>query len=50
MWVALLSHEFEKYQEEDEFPQTSDEDDDNNSEQFKRSGKYAAVLMTVMDS
>ncbi|GJN36547.1 hypothetical protein PR202_gb25420 [Eleusine coracana subsp. coracana] len=40
---TLLSCEFEKYQEEDEFPQTSDEDDDNNSGHFKRSGKYAAA-------
>ncbi|KAK3122943.1 hypothetical protein QOZ80_8AG0620780 [Eleusine coracana subsp. coracana] len=40
---TLLSREFEKYQDEDEFPQTSDEDDDNNSGHFKRSGKYAAA-------
>lgn len=36
---SLLSREFEKYQEEDEFPQTSDEDDDNNSRHNDRTGK-----------
>ncbi|CAL5007742.1 unnamed protein product [Urochloa decumbens] len=36
---SLLSREFEKYKEEDEFPQTSDEDDDNSSTRAKRTGK-----------
>ncbi|TVU43231.1 hypothetical protein EJB05_09678 [Eragrostis curvula] len=40
---SLLSSEFEKYQEEDEFPQTSDEDEENDSGHFKRSGKNAAA-------
>ncbi|CAO2209832.1 unnamed protein product [Urochloa humidicola] len=38
---SLLSREFEKYKEEDDFPQTSDEDDDNNSTHAKRIGKSA---------
>ncbi|CAO2168356.1 unnamed protein product [Urochloa humidicola] len=38
---SLLSREFEKYREEDDFPETSDDDDDNNSTHAKRSGKGA---------
>jgi hypothetical protein len=38
---SLLSREFEKYKEEDEFPLTSDEDDDNNSTHAEHTGRNA---------
>ncbi|KAL6659305.1 hypothetical protein ACP70R_003345 [Stipagrostis hirtigluma subsp. patula] len=38
---SFLSADFEKYHEEDEFVQTSDEDDDNNSKHAHRTSKYA---------